>query len=405
MADFVPTPEQQRIIDEAAKAFEAGMKIPEDQRTRRLRDSEYALGLDADHQPQKRFDRPTAAPEAGSDARADARADRAAIRADRAAGALIGAACGDALGVPYEFGRRLGPHEDPEMRGGGLGPYSPGEYSDDTQMQVVIAQTAASGLTLDSDDAQRAIAEGFMAWLAGGATDVGAQTRAVLSAARAAGGDPLAAVRTAARAIHEQTGRSAGNGSLMRTGVVALGFLDGADAQYRCRDAARAISGLTHYDDLAGDACVLWCEGVRQAVLHDTPGLWRFGGVRDGIQLLPAERRAQWATLLDEAEAAPPHEFTPNGFVVRAFQAAWSAIFRTRIPEGAPEGHFRLALEAAVRAGDDTDTVAAIAGALLGAAWGRDAIPAEWRGAVHGWPGLNADGLGALTERILAARA
>ena len=40
-----------------------------------------------------------------------------------------------------------------------------------------------------------------------------------------------------------------------------------------------------------------------------------------------------------------------------------------------------------MRIGDDTDTVAAIAGALLGARWGAGAIPWRWRRAVHGWPG------------------
>ena len=41
--------------------------------------------------------------------------------------------------------------------------------------------------------------------------------------------------------------------------------------------------------------------------------------------------------------------------------------------------HLRLALEAAVRGGNDTDTVAAIAGGLLGAAYGASAVPARWR--------------------------
>jgi hypothetical protein len=79
---------------------------------------------------------------------------------------------------------------------------------------------------------------------------------------------------------------------------------------------------------------------------------------------------------------------------VHAFQAAWSAIMTTSVPELAPAlgtfpgQHLRLALERAVRAGHDTDTVAAIAGALLGARWGSSAVPGEWRRVVHGWPGL-----------------
>jgi hypothetical protein len=44
-------------------------------------------------------------------------------------------------------------------------------------------------------------------------------------------------------------------------------------------------------------------------------------------------------------------------------------------------------LDAAVRSGNDTDTVAAIGGGLLGAAYGASALPADWRCVLHGWPG------------------
>ena len=139
---------------------------------------------------------------------------------DRAAGVLLGAACGDALGVPYEFARPPGPGEMPVMKGGGLGPYSPGEYSDDTQMAVCIAQVAATGADLCSVEALDQIATNFLGWAARGATDIGSQTRAVLSGARrdrTAG--PADALRATAAQLHERTGRTAGNGSLMRTGV------------------------------------------------------------------------------------------------------------------------------------------------------------------------------------------
>src|SRR3954470_5415715 len=291
---------------------------------------------------------------------------------DRAAGVLLGAACGDALGVPYEFAAR--PAGPPEMIGGGLGPYEPGEYSDDTQMQSCVAQVAALGHGLRSEEALDRVAAWFLRWYREGASDIGTQTRAVFAAVT---GETSAQMRRAAAELHARTGRSAGNGSLMRTGVVALPYLDDPEAM---AEAARLVSGLTHVDDLAGDACVLWCSGVRRAVLEAT-----FDGVRDGLGHIPPDRRDRWAAWLDEAEAAPPHHFSPNGFVVPALQAAWSAIRHTAtLPDG---------LVAAVRAGDDTDTVAAIAGALLGARHGAAAVPAVWRVTVHGWPGLTANEL------------
>ena len=67
-------------------------------------------------------------------------------------------------------------------------------------------------------------------------------------------------------------------------------------------------------------------------------------------------------------------------------------------PNGSPH-HVRRALTAAVHAGDDTDTVAAIAGGLLGARCGASAVPAEWASAVHGWPGMVADDVTELSLR------
>ena len=53
-----------------------------------------------------------------------------------------------------------------------------------------------------------------------------------------------------------------------------------------------------------------------------------------------------------------------------------------------------------MRAGDDTDTVAAIAGSLLGAAYGASAVPLEWRVLLHGWPGIRCRDLVTLSAAI-----
>ncbi|MCM2430914.1 ADP-ribosylglycohydrolase family protein [Streptomyces sp. RKAG337] len=314
-------------------------------------------------------------------------APRLDVRAlDRAAGVLLGAGSGDALGVPYEFRPSMSDTERPEMKGGGLGPFAPGEYSDDTQMHVCIAEVASTGADLRTTEALDAIATNFLRWYAGGPADVGNQTRSVLSATMRGKGSPSEVMLNVSRrhaAAHPNN--SAGNGSLMRTGLVALAYLDDAEAM---AEAATLVSELTHADSDCAEACILWCSGIRTAVLDGT-----FDGVRDGLELLPEEHRALWAARLDEAEAHPPRYFErKNGWVVAALQAAWSAITRTPVPEDRPENgsfgaqHFQLALEAAVRTGSDTDTVAAIAGALLGARWGCSAIPLAWQNKVHGWP-------------------
>lgn len=50
-------------------------------------------------------------------------------------------------------------------------------------------------------------------------------------------------------------------------------------------------------------------------------------------------------------------------------------------------------LATAIGIGDDTDTIAAIAGGLLGARYGASAVPAEWRRMCHGYPGLTGEQL------------
>ncbi len=312
---------------------------------------------------------------------------------DRSAGALLGTAVGDALGVPYEFATPLGVSEHAEMIGGGLGHFAPGEWSDDTSMAVAIARVAATGADLRTEAALDAIAEGFLEWYDGGPADIGNQTAAVLGATRRR----LDRGETGtSRVMHEEAvtytryhAHSAGNGAVMRTAAIAWAHPDDREA---CADAARTVAELTHADPLAGDSCVLWSEAIRIAIAE---------GVIDvtaGLDMVPDERRQQWTTWLADAsspthERVPGRRFSPNGYTVKAVQAAVAAVTQTLAMD---TGHLAAALHAAVRIGDDTDTVAAIAGALLGARWGASAVPACWRGAVHGWPGLTDEGLVAL---------
>jgi ADP-ribosylglycohydrolase len=203
--------------------------------------------------------------------------------------------------------------------------------------------------------------------------DIGNQTRAVLSARDAS----AAGMTETARRIR---GRKGGNGSLMRTAAVGLAYLDNADA---CAEAAGRVGGLTHNDLRAIEACQLWSHAIRHAVLHGT-----FDGVRDYLARVGGDTESYWGPLLDQAEGGAPEDFSHNGWVVHALQTAWWAI--THADHRTDARHLSAALELAVRAGGDTDTTAAIAGALLGARWGASAVPAAWRRILHGWPGMDA---------------
>ena len=313
---------------------------------------------------------------------------------DRVEGVLLATAAGDALGAPYEFQPPRGPELEVAMVGGGG--WEPGEWTDDTSMAIAIAEVAATGVDLREASAQDAIVQRWYEW-SRVAKDIGIQTSSVLRAAARGGVITAARARTESAKLYERGGRTGGNGALMRTAPVALAYLDDEDAMV---EAARAISELTHFEPDAGDACVLWCSAIRHAVLTGELD------VRVGLHHVEAGRRDTWAKRLDDAESAPPASFPNNGWVVTALQAAWSAITGTPVPvDDSRTGvfradHLRLALDAAVRAGYDTDTVAAIAGGLLGAAYGASAVPGAWRMLLHGWPGITAHGLVALATAI-----
>jgi ADP-ribosylglycohydrolase len=294
---------------------------------------------------------------------------------DRALGVLLGTAAGDALGAGYEFTYPT-PEMPITMKGGGTFNWDPGEWTDDTSMAMCVAEGLSQGRA-DLD----AIAAAFVRWYDSGPPDIGNQTRAVLSARS------TSATAMAGRAS-SLTGRTGGNGSLMRTAPVALAFLDNPDG---CVQAAGAISDLTHYDERAREACQMWTCGIRHAVLT---------GSRDGVRIFlehsPRATRDFWDPLLDIAETGSPADFPNNGWVVHALQTAWWALTNA-------DGDLTATLEYCVRAGNDTDTTAAIAGGLVGACAGASSIPQAWVSILHGYPGYTAVDVQAAVRRLVGA--
>ena len=312
---------------------------------------------------------------------------------DRILGSMLGSAAGDALGAGYEF-THPGPETSIYMKGGGGFGWAPGEWTDDTQMAVAVLD-AASGGDLDVE----AVAANFLAWFESGPADVGNQTRSVLGAAFEPG--DLAAC---AAAYLDADPGGAGNGALMRNTPVALTALGDRDL---VAERAAAVASLTHAHRDSVAACVLWSLAIEEAITAsdpDEPFDWE-AVLRRGLDHVAEDRRECWTKIIDKAVEGPPGRFTPNGWVVTAFQAALAAIVHTPVPEDDPKRHLSDSLVAAIRIGDDTDTVAAIAGGLLGARWGASAVPDEWWQVIHGSrrTGTSTVGVGELEDLVMGA--
>lgn len=294
---------------------------------------------------------------------------------DRAVGTVVASAAGDALGAPYEFGP-ANPALPCAMEGGGGFGWAPGEWTDDTQMALAILTTLSAGST----DSARMGSE-MVEWYRSKPVDVGNQTRSVLGAAVRNGAAP----RDAAVEFQRRNPDAAGNGALMRTGPVALGHLGDPLA---VASAAMDIAALTHPHPDSVEACALWSMAIERAITTARPDeAFDFAGaLLAGVDVLPPDRRELWVQGIVEAAASEPTRYTRNnGWVVGAFQAALAAICAAAADGGDRDcSHLVRALQLSARSGGDTDTVAAIAGSLLGARWGASAVPLEWRRVLHG---------------------
>ncbi len=293
-------------------------------------------------------------------------------QSQRAVGSFIGAAVGDALGAPTEFGpagqyRKKFPTPvqtgTGEMVGGGPFDWQPGEFTDDTQMAIALAESiVACNCKFDPSHTF----DRFQAW-ASNATDIGNTTRRALR-----GSD----WRTAAQQGHNATGQSAGNGSLMRIAPIGI-----AGVRWGAHETVRVAfeqSRLTHWEDGAGVGAALAAELIRRTILtgnfeENIDDVLQFARQ---FEFLSSAEIAVYEKLL--ASDWSPHEFVGpgNGSVWTCLaQAVWAVRTTTT---------FSDAIIAAIELGGDTDTVAAVTGALAGALYGLQQIPSRWATYLNG---------------------
>jgi ADP-ribosylglycohydrolase len=263
---------------------------------------------------------------------------------------------GDSLGSLVEFQSaaeiaRLHADGPRRLENGGTWNTLAGQPTDDSEMALALSRSLLARGRFEADAAFAA----YEAWQQSGPFDIGGTVRAALQG-----------VANAA---------SQANGSLMRVSPLAV-FATGASRE----DAvawARADSALTHPHPVCGDAAAAFVVAVRHVLRHGDGPRAAFEAARawaredgPGNPCAPAVRSA-----LEAAEtAAPVCDAGQQGWVLIALQNAFFELLH------APD--LEAGVVASVRRGGDTDTNAAIAGALLGALHGRDGVPQQWRSMV-----------------------
>jgi ADP-ribosyl-[dinitrogen reductase] hydrolase len=274
---------------------------------------------------------------------------------DRIRGALLGLAVGDALGAPLEA-TAPGKAARAARRGlemtGGRG-WAPGEWTDDTAMALALAESIAARGLLDADD----VAARYIAWATTDGKGIGWATAHALTGAL--GPDDA---RARARAHLEATGLAAGNGPVMRATPIGLASRTVEEAT----DAARRDAELTHADPVTGSASAGLCAALL-AVRDDGDPLRAARGQVEGDDRLSEALRTVGR---DEGALA-------RRAAGRAAGACWTTL-ALGLHALVAHDDYERGVTWVIAQGGDTDTNAAVAGALLGCRHGVAAIPERW---------------------------
>jgi ADP-ribosyl-[dinitrogen reductase] hydrolase len=274
--------------------------------------------------------------------------DREAARLSRAEACLLGHLAGDALGslVEFESAAHIAAHHPDGPRELASSPRwhtLPGQPTDDGEMMLALAHTLA-----DHGDYEPAAAmAAYRRWGQADPFDCGT------TIANALAGSPSAT--------------SQANGALMRAAPLGLlGARCGADHAVVC---ARRDAELTHPHPVCVQANAIYvralscaiAEGVSGPALYERILAWTADEVTE-----PTLRNV----IIAAADGPPPEFMQSMGWVLIALRNALWQLVR--------EPSFEDALVDTVRRGGDTDTNAAICGALLGAVYGMQQVPPRW---------------------------
>ena len=285
--------------------------------------------------------------------------------ADRARAALLAHACGDRFGAPLEFVSDL----SVRTRAVHLG-----NWTDDTHMSLYLGEALLAygpitdQLPFAADRFGTLVGEAFVRWLHDPLTPTTAPGNTCLTGARHFERDrdwTTSGIRS-----------SDGCGAVMRIVPIALAWRGEA-----LLEAARVSALVTHAHPNALEAAMAgaWLVGrildtgvwgaacVEDAIRH-LDGPWSQGGNLAAslrAALVWAQRGEDW---LDEPAIPPGDGGWRSG---SALGLAVAAALRWSDDLG-------LAVEKAARIRGDSDSVACLTGALLGAALGTAAIPPTW---------------------------
>lgn len=287
---------------------------------------------------------------------------------------IMGLCVADALGVPVEFMDREALSKNPVVGMREYGTYNQpaGTWSDDTSMTLCLVDSLSKGL--DYED----IMLNFMKWIEegeytphGAAFDIGFTTRKTLMCFK----NGISPLECGGKDEHDN-----GNGSLMRILPILFYLQSMYGTDFEDIDEAyeiiHNISVLTHGHKRCQIAC-----GIYISVASELIGSM---GLKTAIDLgvyramKHYKNREDYISELGHFERLgrkdfkeiPQKEIKSSGYVVDTLEAAIWCLLNT--------DNYGDCVLKAVNLGNDTDTVAAVAGGLAGLKYGYKSVPQDW---------------------------
>ena len=270
----------------------------------------------------------------------------------KAQATLLGQVAGDSLGSLVEFKSpteilSLYPNGVRELANGGTFNTLAGQPTDDSEMALLLARSLASKGEYNASELRRQ----YVFWIESNPFDCGITIAGALQG--------------------RMNPDSQANGALMRVspiGIFGVNYPLEQIAEWAVADAA-----ITHPNPVCLQVNALYAMAITTAI-RDNPTAQELYKL---IQSWANSRNVEKSVLraIDQAAKEPPIDFMAQmGWVLIAFQNALYQLLH------APS--FEAGVIDTVMRGGDTDTNAAITGALLGAMYGRESIPDQWQKAV-----------------------
>lgn len=284
---------------------------------------------------------------------------------DRMLGCWWGQMAGDALGSQVEFRsaaslRRQWPDGLRDIGPSPIWGTAAGQVTDDSEMAIELLHAlSASPEQIDWDR----VAANYMGWYQSHPFDSGGTVRrAVMGAIKAPESEGSVAERMRRSANRD----SKANGALMRQSPLAIwGY---AYAPHIIGGLAAEDARLTHPNPVCQEASAVYVATIARTIRWGCDAQTAYNFAVDYQKQFGQEPDVLDA-LAKAASEAPPYSHH-IGYVLLALNNAFYQLLHT--------DSFEDAVVESVMIGGDTDTNAAITGALTGAVYGADAVPEQW---------------------------